>query len=89
MDKSPNREVFKASLPVAGATGTLKSFLKNTPLQGKVSAKSGSIHRVKCYAGYINTKGKNYAFSIMVNNPNGTLSETTKKMEEFLLYITK
>lgn len=89
MDKSPNKEVFKASLPVAGTTGTLKSFLKNTPLQGKVRAKSGSIHRVKCYAGYINTKGKNYAFSIMVNNPNGTLSETTKKMEEFLLYITK
>lgn len=89
MDKSPYSKDFRDSLPIAGNTGTLKSFLKNTPLQGKVRAKSGSIHRVKCYAGYINSKGKNYAFSIMVNNPNGTLGETTKKIEEFLLTVTK
>jgi len=90
MEKSRYNADFKASLAVAGINGTLTSFLKNTALQGKVQAKSGSIHRVKCYAGYINTDKKKYAFSIMVNNPNAaTSSSTTKKMEEFLLSVSK
>lgn len=90
MDKSKNSTIFKASLPVSGKSGTLKNFLKETPLEGKVLAKSGSIHRVKSYAGYVNTNGKQLAFAIIVNNPNsGTLSATTKKMEELLINVSK
>ena len=89
MDKSAYSQDFRASLPVAGTNGTLKSFLKSTALEGKIQAKSGTIHRVKCYAGYITLDNKNYVFSIMVNNPNGTLSAVTKKIEEFLLSVCK
>ena len=90
MDKSKNSTIFKSSLPVAGKSGTLTNFLKNTALDGKVQAKSGTFNRVKSYAGYISSNGKQFAFAIIVNNPNASsLSATTKKMEEFLLSISK
>lgn len=90
MDKSKNNAVFRTSLPVAGKSGTLTNFLKNTALDGKVQAKSGTFNRVKSYAGYISSNGKQFAFAIIVNNPNvNSLSATTKKMEEFLLSISK
>jgi len=86
---SSNKEAFFNSLPVSGKSGTLTGFLQKTPLQGKVHAKSGTISRVKCYAGYIDSKGLNYVFAIMVNNPNGTSKAVTRKMEEFLLSIVQ
>jgi len=87
--KSANSDAFFSSLPIAGVSGTVSSLLKNTPLQGKVHVKSGTISRVKCYAGYIALEDKNYAFAMMVNNANGKTKEVVKKMEEFLLSITK
>jgi len=87
--KSTNQTAFLNSLPVSGESGTLSSFLERTPLQGKVRAKSGTISRVKCYAGYIDIKGKSYVFAILVNNAAGSSKVVTKKIEEFLLAITK
>lgn len=86
--RSVNKDVFFRSLPVAGENGTLKSFLLKTPLQGKVHAKSGTISRVKSYAGYIDTKGKQLVFALLINNPNGSSKAVTKKMEEFLLQLS-
>ena len=86
--KSSYKEAFVNSLPVSGESGTLTSFLKKTALQGKVHAKSGTISRVKCYAGYVNTNEKNYVFAIMVNNPNGTSKAATHKIEELLLQLS-
>ena len=68
----------------------LKNFLKSTPLEGKVAAKSGSFTMVKSYAGYIQTNGRKIAFAIIVNNPNSnSLTPTTRKIEEFLINISK
>ena len=87
--KSLHSEVFVHSLPIAGETGTVSSFLKNSALEGKVFVKSGTIARVKCYAGYLNTKNKNYAFAMMVNYANGSTKAVVNKMEEFLLEINR
>jgi len=87
--KSLNNKVFMNSLPVSGESGTLSSFLEKTPLQGKVRAKSGTISRVKSYAGYIDVKGKSYTFAILVNNAAGSTKAVTREMEKFLLAITK
>ncbi len=86
--KSANYVLFSKSLAVAGESGTLSSFLKNTSLQGKVRAKSGTISAVKCYAGYMETKGVNYAFSILVNHANGSSKDVTKKIESLLLQLS-
>jgi len=62
-------EVFVKSLPVAGRSGTLAGFGKGMGIEGKVRAKSGTMTRVKAYAGYFHGKsGREYAFAILVNN---------------------
>lgn len=87
--KSNFSKAFTNSLPVSGVNGTLSSFLRNTKLRGKVMAKSGTISRVKCYAGYIDYNGKKRVFAIMVNNGNGSSRAVTRKIEEFLIDISK
>jgi len=86
--KSANKEEFYNSLPVSGVDGTLKNFLLNTPLKGKVHAKSGTISGVKSYAGYIELNKKTYVFAILVNHANGSAKEVTKKIEDFLLKVS-
>lgn len=87
--ESKYSDVFSKSLAVGGLTGTLSTFLFKTPLQGKVFAKSGTLARVKSYAGYLETGNTTLAFAIIVNNPNGSSSEVVKKMEKFLIDISK
>lgn len=65
---SVHKDAFFQSLPVAGVDGSVRNFLKGTSLEGKAHIKSGSMSRVKGYAGYINKGGKRYAFAVFVNN---------------------
>lgn len=67
--QSPHKDDFLYSLPTAGQSGTLTSFLRGTYLEGCVKAKSGTTRRVKSYGGVIRTpEGKEYTFAIVVNN---------------------
>ncbi len=84
-NRSNGSTAFLNSLPKAGEEGTLKYFLRDTRLTGKVAAKSGSIGGVQCYAGYLIDGEKKYAFAMMVNKFNGTRSEVRKTIEQFLL----
>ena len=83
MDRqSNNSTVFYQSLPIAGKNGTVASLLKNTHLDGKVRLKSGSISNVQSYSGYIESKGKRYAVSLIINNFTGKRSELKKEIEQ-------
>lgn len=85
--KSENREAFFNSLPNAG-TGTLSGF--NTELfpGNSLKAKSGSMTRVRCYAGFLQTNtGKKIAFSIMFNQFSGSNSKLVKEIENLLFTI--
>ena len=86
--KSANKDIFIASLPVAGESGTVKNLLKGTALEGKVCAKSGTIGGVQSYAGYIVWKDKTYAFALIVNHFSGKRKEIIKHLESVLLSIT-
>ncbi|MGI8604043.1 MAG: D-alanyl-D-alanine carboxypeptidase/D-alanyl-D-alanine-endopeptidase [Verrucomicrobiales bacterium] len=66
-------DLFLASLPVAGESGTLEKVAANTAARGHIRAKSGHVERVKCYAGIVETaSGKRLVFAIMVNNYDGS-----------------
>ena len=51
-------------------------------------AKSGSIKNVRAYAGYVKTQsGREVAFSLMINNYNGSSTNTRRKMEKLMAAI--
>ena len=82
MNTSKNRSVFKNTLPVAGTSGTLKSFCKGQCSEGKFIAKSGTMNSVKSYAGYITTiEGRELTFALIVTNYSCSNSAIVKKME--------
>jgi len=87
--KSENSEVFFESLPIAGQSGTISKFLKNTALEGKAHLKSGSISKVQCYAGYIVLDTKTYAVTILVNNFSTSRTAVRKEIEKMLLEAVK
>jgi serine-type D-Ala-D-Ala carboxypeptidase/endopeptidase (penicillin-binding protein 4) len=82
MSASKNFDVFYGTLPVAGISGTLTSVCRNQPGEGKIHAKSGTMNRIKSYAGYVETKsGRRLAFAIIANNYNCTASAVVERME--------
>ena len=85
MYKSKNFNDFKETFPVAGKSGTIASLCKGQVGEGRIFAKSGTISKVKAYAGYVYSKsGKKFAFSFTVNNYNGTSSDLHQKIEKVL-----
>lgn len=88
-NKSPYKNEFINSLSVSGKSGTLSGMFVNTPLEGKVFGKSGTISKVRCYTGYIFTENKKLAFTCMVNNYRGKSADMAKRIEDLLLKITK
>ena len=82
---SKNFSDFKSTLPIAGVSGTIKNLCKGQAGEGRIFAKSGTISKVKSYAGYIESKsGKNLAFAITVNNYSGSNSRIIAEIEKVL-----
>lgn len=82
MDAGENGKRFRKSLPVAGVSGTMRNICKNEAGHGKIAAKSGSMTRIKSYAGYVDSSsGKKYAFALIVNNQTCSSSTLVNKME--------
>ena len=59
---------FKNTLPVAGVDGTLTNRFRNSPLKGKLWAKTGTLNEAVALSGYLTAaSGKTVVFSVMVN----------------------
>ena len=87
--KSKSGEVFLNSLPNAGS-GTLSGFSTELFPENTLKAKSGSMTRVRCYAGFIKTNlGKELAFSIMFNDFSGSDFKLVKEIENLLFIVKK
>jgi D-alanyl-D-alanine carboxypeptidase/D-alanyl-D-alanine-endopeptidase (penicillin-binding protein 4) len=66
--RQPWGDAWRKSLPVAGIDGTLSGRFKNSPLKGRMSAKTGTHNEADALSGYLTTaSGKTVVFSIMVN----------------------
>jgi D-alanyl-D-alanine carboxypeptidase/D-alanyl-D-alanine-endopeptidase (penicillin-binding protein 4) len=60
---------WRETLPIAGVDGTLDNRFKNTPLKGRMWAKTGTLDEVNALSGYVTAaSGRVVAFSILVNN---------------------
>lgn len=78
---------FIKMLPRAGETGTMKTFLRSTPLQGRFLAKTGSLNGVQCYAGYVvDAIGiPTHVVVMMVNGFKGNRSDIKSVLQQLLI----
>jgi len=85
-NNSENGNAFIRSMPVAGISGSLKNFGKETELQRKFIAKSGYMTRVMNYAGYLTAKdGKELVVVVLVNNYTCPDAEMKRLLEDLMM----
>jgi D-alanyl-D-alanine carboxypeptidase/D-alanyl-D-alanine-endopeptidase (penicillin-binding protein 4) len=66
--RQPWGQQWRNTLPVAGVDGTLEARFANTPLKGRMWAKTGTLNEVTALTGYLTAaSGRTLAFSILVN----------------------
>lgn len=80
---------FYESLATVGK-GTLTVFRNENFPNQCLHAKSGSMTRVRCYAGYLTTdSGRQLSYSIMLNNFSCSQTEAIRKIEEVLVELRR
>ncbi len=82
MYDSPQRANWISLLPVGGQDGTLATRLGDGAAAGHIHAKTGSLSHVSALSGYAEKPGGQWvAFSILVNNYNGSSAEVRGIMD--------
>jgi D-alanyl-D-alanine carboxypeptidase/D-alanyl-D-alanine-endopeptidase (penicillin-binding protein 4) len=69
MRRHPRFAAWTAGFPVSGRSGTLRNRLVGSPMEGRVTAKTGTISSVNTLSGYlVHPNGKTLIFSMQANN---------------------
>ncbi|WP_442923113.1 D-alanyl-D-alanine carboxypeptidase/D-alanyl-D-alanine endopeptidase [Microcoleus sp. A006_D1] len=90
MANSPAASVYRASLPVAGESGTLKNRINITPNRIILQAKTGTLSGVSALSGYIEVP--NYeplVFSIIVNQSELSAAKVRSATDEIVLLLNR
>lgn len=73
---------YYASLPVAGEDGSLEDRMKNSPAEGRIHAKTGSLEHVRSRSGYVEMPGgRRLIFSFLSNNLAGKNHEAVDALD--------
>jgi D-alanyl-D-alanine carboxypeptidase/D-alanyl-D-alanine-endopeptidase (penicillin-binding protein 4) len=90
MKKSSQADVFRASLPVAGVSGSLKNRFRDTSAMGIVQAKTGTMTGVVSLSGYVSSpQYEPLVFSIMVNQSEQPTSVVRQAIDEVVVLLTQ
>lgn len=74
-----------STLPQSGVSGSLKGRMKESILEKKVFAKTGTMHDISSLSGFvINPNAKSFVFSIITNGVNKPIGKAKKLEEEIL-----
>ncbi|MDF5732262.1 MAG: D-alanyl-D-alanine carboxypeptidase/D-alanyl-D-alanine-endopeptidase [Rhizonema sp. PD38] len=90
MRRSPQAEVYLASLPVAGISGTLKNRFLHTPAEGIVHAKTGTMDGVVSLSGYVNAPQYGpIVFSIIVNQTEQPIAVVRQAVDKIVVLLAQ
>jgi D-alanyl-D-alanine carboxypeptidase/D-alanyl-D-alanine-endopeptidase (penicillin-binding protein 4) len=79
MRKHQHFQLFYESLPIAGVDGTIGNRMRDTPAQGNLRAKTGTLDKARALSGYVTTAdGRLLLFSALANNYTTPLAEVTQ-----------
>ena len=88
MAKTPQAQIYRDSLAVAGVSGTLKTRFLNTPIRGKLHAKTGSLTGVSSLSGYLEVPNyETLVFSIILNSADFKTSLQHQVIDEIVLLL--
>lgn len=86
--RQPWGAAWRADLPVAGEDGTLAHRFRDTPLAGRLSAKTGTLNATHALSGYLTAaSGKTLIFSCFSNDQPSGSGSATAAMDAALLAI--
>ncbi len=83
MQFSPVFAIWKNTLAIAGKEGTVKTLAKNVS-RGRYRLKSGSLGRVRCYAGYLELNNDTFALCLFINQHSLGTSDIRQIIDTFL-----
>jgi D-alanyl-D-alanine carboxypeptidase/D-alanyl-D-alanine-endopeptidase (penicillin-binding protein 4) len=84
------RADYLGSLPIAGVDGTLANRMRDTPAQGNVLAKTGSLANVRGLAGYVrSSNGEWFVFCILANNFDVSPDLVTKATDAIVARLAR
>ncbi|MDE6683045.1 MAG: D-alanyl-D-alanine carboxypeptidase, partial [Muribaculaceae bacterium] len=79
---------YVSFFPLAGQEGTLRNFLKDTPLEGYLAMKTGSMNGIQCYAGYkLNDDYEPTHTVVFILNQMPNRAEARKAVGDLLLKV--
>ncbi len=67
--RQPWGERFRSTLPIAGSDGSLAGRFTNSPVKGKLLAKTGTLGEVRALSGYLTAaSGRTLAICVLIND---------------------
>jgi D-alanyl-D-alanine carboxypeptidase/D-alanyl-D-alanine-endopeptidase (penicillin-binding protein 4) len=90
MTRSPNAPIYRNTLPVAGISGTLQNRFQESPVQGRLQAKTGALTNAIALSGYLEpTNYPALVFSITVNQYNQPLGQIQQGIDAIVERLTQ
>ncbi|MEK6611389.1 MAG: D-alanyl-D-alanine carboxypeptidase/D-alanyl-D-alanine-endopeptidase [Gemmatimonadota bacterium] len=84
MRKRDDFKVFYDALPIGGVDGTIANRMRNTPAQGNVHAKTGTVDKSHSLSGYVTTAdGRLLLFSFQHNNYT-TSNQQVERVQDWI-----
>lgn len=86
----PWGEDWRAMMPVGGADGTLARRFRGTSLEGRIFAKTGSLHGVNALSGYMTARsGQTLIFAVYANDRPADAPSIIGEMDANLVRIAE
>lgn len=88
IDSLKKFQTFWESLAIAGQSGTLKYRFRETPVAGKLIAKTGTLSGTVALAGFLEEPGQpTIIFSLLANHSDQSIATLRKTVDELVLKL--